>query len=150
MLFRSRHADAIARLRRAEDWSLTPAPILEQEARIDAGLGAVVPMREALERLRGCAGGRIAAMREAWMLEASLEQEGGHIGEALHAYEEAFRITGDIDALARAAQLADRLGDGRRALAAYGRLCELAPERGTCARHQALRNAPPAAETAQP
>lgn len=136
-----RPAEAIVSLRDAARRSTSPRALLELEARSHAGLGADSAMRECLERLRGSAGGHATALRDAWMLEAELEAGLGNVARALHAYEEAFRITGDIDALARAASAAEQLGDIRRAYQSYSRLCDLAPERGGCARRDALRSA---------
>lgn len=135
-----RPAEAIAVLEDAARRSAAPRALLELAARTHAALGADTAMRESLARLRGTAGGQTAGLRDAWMLEGELETGLGNTGRALRAYEEAFRITGDIDALGMAASAAERLGDTKRAYQSYSRLCDLAPERGACARRDALRS----------
>lgn len=111
---------------------------LEIEARAHARAGAPEAMRAALERLRGTIGARPDRLAAAMRLEAELEVGLGNLGRALVVHEQSYRITNDTDALWRAAEIAERIGDRRRAARAYDELCELAPERGACARRDAL------------
>jgi tetratricopeptide (TPR) repeat protein len=116
---RARQSAADAEHRLPDPW---PAVVLR--ARSAAAAGAWGDARETIGELRGLAGSDMARLGDAEVLLGELEASGGHRGQALAAYEDAWRSFERLDALEHVAALAASLGDDGRAAAARRTLCE--------------------------
>ena len=116
---RARQSAADAEHRLRDPW---PAVVLR--ARSAAAAGAWGDARETIGELRGLAGSDMARLGDAEVLLGELEASGGHRGQALAAYEDAWRSFERLDALEHVAALAASLGDDGRAAAARRTLCE--------------------------
>ncbi len=106
--------------RRLED----PWPAVALRARAAAGARDWGATRDAVGELRGLAGSDVARLGDAEVLLGELESSGGHRGQALAAYEDAWRTFERLDALIEIARLSAALGDAPRAEAARRTLCE--------------------------
>jgi tetratricopeptide (TPR) repeat protein len=117
-------ARALESAERAEAFLEDPWPAVVLRARAHAALGDWAATRDTVGELRGLAGSDVARLADAEVLLGELESQGGHRGQALAAYEGAWRAFERLDALVEVARLARALDDEPRALAARRTLCE--------------------------
>jgi tetratricopeptide (TPR) repeat protein len=115
---------ALESAERAEAYLEDPWPAVVLRARAHAALGDWAATRDTVGELRGLAGSDVARLGDAEVLLGELEARGGHRGQALAAYEDAWRAFERLDALVEVARLAAALDDEPRALAARRTLCE--------------------------
>lgn len=109
---------------RAEHRLDDPWPAVAIRARAAAAARDWGATRDAIGELRGLAGSDVARLGDAEVLLGELESSGGHRGQALAAYEDAWRSFERLDALMEIARLSASLGDDARAAAAQRTLCE--------------------------
>jgi hypothetical protein len=136
-----RKPEAVEALRAAQRTAARYDLLLTREARLHADLGDRPAMKAALDRLKGLAAADTAKLTQAFFLEAQLEQNTGNPLGALHAFEQAYGITGDTNALRGIARIAETLGHRGRAAWAYGQLCGAGGDGSACARRDALNPA---------
>lgn len=108
----------------AERRLVDPWPAVVVRARAWAAEGDWGEMRNVVGELRGLAGSDTRRLGDAEVLLGELEARAGHRGQALAAYEDAWRSFERLDALVQVAALAASLGDEARAAAARRTLCE--------------------------
>ena len=119
---------AVAALRAGREHVANPRALLRAEAealtdrRDDEGAAAAV------DALRALAGGRARAVADVEVFEARLALRRGNLAGAIASYEDAYRLDPRPELLQQVAELSERLGDPRRAAAAWQRLRSLAPE----------------------
>lgn len=125
--------------------------LLERKARTQAALRDEAGARTTIEALRDEGGGDPAALGAAQQLLGDLELQFGHAGLAVAAYELAYTYSGNDNLLASVASAAERLGDRRRALAAWERLCTtVGPASPACARRDRMQALERASDLQQP
>jgi tetratricopeptide (TPR) repeat protein/O-antigen ligase len=154
-------ADALTRLRRPEDAlreldaalrrTDDPHWLLVQKARTQAALHDEAGVRATIETLRDTGGGNPVALGAAQQLLGDLELQLGHPGLAVVAYELAYTYSGNDAVLGSIGGAAERLGDRRRALAAWERLCStVGPASPACAQRDRLQALERANDLQQP
>jgi tetratricopeptide (TPR) repeat protein len=120
----ARPQQALESAERAESFLEDPWPAVVLRARAHAALGDWLHTRDTVGELRGRAGSDVSRLGDAEVLLGELEAQGGHRGQALAAYEGAWRAFERLDALIEVARLARDLDDEPRAVAARRTLCE--------------------------
>lgn len=122
-----RYGEAVSVLRGAERYASDPTELVRMRARAFTASGDAVQMRNAVDELRGLAGGSSHLLAAAMKLQAQLESTLGNDGRAATAYDEAYRFEPEPETLVSLAAVAERLGNRQQALRTYVRLCELVP-----------------------
>jgi tetratricopeptide (TPR) repeat protein len=124
LLAAGRPAEARHTAEEAEPLLDDPWQAVVVRARALATAGDWGATREAIGELRGLAGSEVSRLADAEILLGELEAGGGHRGQALAAYEDAWRTFERLDALIHVERLSRELGDEGRAAAARRTLCE--------------------------
>jgi tetratricopeptide (TPR) repeat protein len=140
--------EALTALREAQRQAPESRPLVAQEATLLGQKGDRAGMRAAFDHLRGLSDGQAAEVARAFLLQAAHEERFGDTGAALHAYEQAYRIADDTDALRQIARIADRIGERRQAAWAYTQLCNLGgDDQRACAKRDSLLQGNPQLES---
>lgn len=117
-------------------------PLLTRLALVATAEGDEAAMRDTVTRIRGRASGDPQRLASAYRLLGGLERRLQNSAHALAAYEQAYRLGQDPESLRRVAELAESLGDRRRALGARSELCRnLGPASADCAARERLETA---------
>jgi tetratricopeptide (TPR) repeat protein len=98
-------------------------------------------IREVIAEIRRRSTTDPARLAQSYELEGKVHYELKQTGQALTAYREAFRISGDTRHLRTIAGVAEVLGDRAQALWAYINLCQREPLGDGCERRNALLSA---------
>lgn len=117
-------AGAAARAIEVLDRVEPSAPLLEIRARAECASRDEAAMLATLERLRGLASGSSTGVARVWLLEGELQEQLGNDFAALRAFGRAERMDPRSEGLARAAPVAERVGDLGRSYRAYADLCQ--------------------------
>lgn len=132
-----RHERAIGILLEAERSGIDRERVLHRLAVEYAHLRREEEMREVITEVLGMAAGSPRRIAQAYVLLGQLERQLGNRGKALHAFEQAYRIDPESQALDALADVAAELGDARRAYQAYAELCRReGPASAACARQR--------------
>lgn len=124
-----------AALRRTDDGRF----LLQQKARTQAALGDASGVRATIDALRTAGGGDPTALAAAQRLLGDLELQLGNPAQAVVAYELSHTYSGDDAVLASLGVAAERLGNHRRALAAWEQLCTtVGPGSAACVQRDRL------------